>query len=1048
MSGAAVQVPELDHNQRRAVQREGQDVCVVAGPGSGKTRVLVERFAWLVDRGLDPARILAITFTEKAATEIRARLAKRFAGNPDALQGIQRAQISTIHGFCHTLLRQHAIRAGLDPRFEVMDDVQAEALRRQTMQAVLDQVARQRPEEFLRLASAWPAEEMASPLLALYEAIRVSGTLEEALRPAPIPDPRRILDDLREELAAAIRVHQMADRLTEAAQRRLGALLQLQAELDQLEPWQIPERAQQIDLQGVRGEPGERVKRVRDLAGKHLSAWAAAAFAPQRQLLYEILAEFDAGYRTQRSRLALADFLDLEEMAFRLLDSDAEIRRQVQESYEHILMDELQDTNPIQWKILARIRRPGRFFAVGDVNQSIYGFRFAAPSLFNEYEEQIRRQNQQIDRLEVNYRTRPEILEAVRRILIDPQWPNKGIRPHQLVPGRDFPGIETPCIEILCADAAQDDVSHLHLSVAARLRSLYGVPLTSEGRAARFSDMAVFVRNSNSFAEIERALQRFSIPYVISGGRTFFDSGEVIDLVNLLRALASPHDEIALFALLRSPFFGISDEELFQRRLRRVLLCQQERTKIESLRAACAATRLSAVFARFLDESGYAQRLDPQAAANVAKFLGMLDALESRAGRSLPALLEELDHLRASSSEANAPALEAGDAVQLMTIHKAKGLEFPIVAVAALDKRDPADRAPAAFDAELGLGFQWRLTSGQTATDPALAAIREARSRRDLAERDRLLYVAFTRAKERLILSFVKSRNAPADRQKNWSRAILDSLGLPFPSNPGEIVHNGLAILTRVAGAPEIPPAPEADRAAPAVTLERLPEPPRAPTRVSVTALALFAQCPRRYLLGSDLGWLAPPGGHGGAIDLGTEVHEYLAGVRTDVSPEAKQLAEVFQQSQLALRSRQARQCQKEMDFLVEIGGILVHGQIDLWFDDGAGPVIVDYKSDQYLSEARLRGYELQLRLYALALARMTGRSVSEAWLFPLREGQPHPVDISAPSLETAITVLAEWREASVRGEFAPRQQPDCQWCPFAGNACTAPWNLNRQPEL
>lgn len=1030
MTGAATPFPLLDEQQKKAVERIGQDVCVVAGPGSGKTRVLVERFAWLVAQGVDPEKILAITFTEKAANEIRSRLAKRFAHLPDKRAQIERAQISTIHGFCHALLRHHALRAGLDPRFEVLDDTEAQAHRHAAMQRVLDRVAEERKEEFLRLAAAWPAEKMASALLDLHEAIRVAGGLDGALDAPAMEDPAA----LREEIARLIdEATRAADRPnTKVRRQRLEKLRELQAELASISPLELRGRLKDLNLKGTEKTVSDPVKTARDLSERLLAAWAAREFAPQRALVLEILRRFDAESRQIRKTTGAVDFTDLEEFALQLLENHRDIRMQAQESFEYVLMDELQDTNPIQWKIVGLIRRPGRFFAVGDINQSIYGFRHAEPQLFERFEESMMRAGLEVDRLETNYRTRPEILDAVTRILLQPIWENKGIRSHELRPGSQFEPGEPPFVEILCSSRKEGDEADVNLWLAARLRELYGRPLSGVPRAARFSDMAIFVRNLNSFAEIENALARFSIPYVISGGKTFFEATEVIDLLNLLRAIADPGDEIAAFALLRSPLFGVSDEEIFRRRIGGELLRQEERNELDALRRLCSQLPVSAALARFLDEHGYWQCLSPLAAANAAKFLRMLEGLEGKAGRDAAALLEEVEVLRKAAREANAPVPEAFDAVQVMTIHKAKGLEFPIVAVAALQKGEKSDTDPALYDAELGLGFKWRADSGQTVEDPVFRAIEERRRPRSAAERDRLLYVALTRAKERLILAFTDTERPRGD----WHKKVLAGLGLAVPAEPGASASNDLAMIRRVVGEPAVPPAPEVSQPAPSIEMDRLTAAREAPSRVSVTALALFAQCPRRYLLDSALGWPAFSHGGGGALELGTEVHEFLAGIRDDVSPEARQLAEVFRQSALARRASNARACHREMDFLEEVDGTLLHGQIDLWFDEGAGPVIVDYKTDQYLSEARLRGYELQVRLYALALERITGRSTSEAWLFPLREGQPHPVDLSPAALAAARQTLQEWREASTAGDFPPREQPDCQWCPFAGGAC------------
>lgn len=1018
----------LNNEQRAAVERENQDVCVVAGPGSGKTRVLVERFAWLVEKGYDPERILAITFTEKAAAELKERLAARFHSEPEKRRKIERAQISTVHGFCHSILREHALAAGLDPRFELLDDLEAASLREEAMQEVLDATARQRPQDFLKLAEVWTASRLDDSLLAVYEAMRAAGKMEETLSGSL--DAGALIADLTDEFRAHLASAADLIRPTTDARRRRHE--SIQALLERLGTLTVPEIAlmlAEIKLTGERNnDVKEEIKRAKSLMCEMIHAWVFQQFLPQRKLLLDILRSFHELARRKRRSIGLLDFSDLEEYTLDLLRNNNEIRRSISERYEHILMDELQDTNPIQWEILSLVRRPARFFAVGDVNQSIYSFRHAEPGLFREYEQSISTRGWTVDRLQANYRTRPEILDAVSRILVAP--PQPGIAPHTLQAASHFADSGAPYVEILCSDRSTHPDTDVMLWLAARLRELYGAPLAT-GLPARFDDMAVFVRNSSSFAAVENALRRFSIPYVVAGGKTFFDALEVIDLLNALRALACPEDEIALFALLRSPLFGRSDEELLLNRVRGALVSQEDAACLARLRGALSSQPASLVLARWIDETGYLSRLSASESANAERFLALVDQCERRLGRDLQAVLEHIERLQQAAAEAQAPALEAGDAVRLMTIHKAKGLEFPIVAIAALEKGERRHTEAAAYHPECGLGFRWLVENGKPEKDLLMARAAEKLKENNDLERDRLLYVGLTRAKERLILAFTKTA-----RPGPWPGLILERLGLAMPEEADARSESGLAVLTRVAGDPPVPPAPALQAPAPPPEVEPLSPPREAPSEIAVTALAVFAQCPRRYLLDSVLHWPLPPGEGGNAIALGTEVHEFLAGLREDVSPEARELAQAFERSELARRASRAPSRHREMDFLVDIGGTLLRGQIDLWFDDGHGPVLVDYKTDRHLGEARMRGYELQMRLYAAALRKLTGRTVREAWLFPLREGEAHPVDVSEQALQDALGTLEQWRVAEQSGVFRTHETGDCRWCPYVSGPC------------
>jgi len=206
-----------------------------------------------------------------------------------------------------------------------------------------------------------------------------------------------------------------------------------------------------------------------------------------------------------------------------------------------------------------------------------------------------------------------------------------------------------------------------------------------------------------------------------------------------------------------------------------------------------------------------------------------------------------------------------------------------------------------------------------------------------------------------------------------------------------------------------------------------------------VTALSVFAACPRRHLLQTVLRWPQPESeGGSGAMALGTETHEYLGGTRVLASAEAVALARTFLDSELGRRAARAVRIEREEDFLVEVDGTLLRGQIDLRFEDARGVVLVDYKTDQYLSEQRREGYSLQLRLYALAVERMTERLPVEAWLFSLRDGGAHRVELGHEALEGALSVLRAWREAEARGEFPMNETAECRWCPYVAGACPA----------
>jgi ATP-dependent exoDNAse (exonuclease V) beta subunit len=1003
----------------------------VAGPGSGKTTVLVERFAWLVSKGISPQAILAITFTEKAAKEIKTRLVKEYKADTERRRAVERATVCTIHAFCNGLLQEHAVAAGIDPRFRVMDAREAGIALAAAMEAVLNRLALERREDFRAWADVWPADDPAVALRSIHEALRMAGGAKQALRHLPEFHPEIELD------AVAAAVHEMLSQAppaaTDAQRRRLDGGWAWLGERDTVEPLAWLKQFS-MDRRGLKpGHPVyEDLPRVKAMMDHARQAIVGAMFVSQRAMAVEALIEFEAEY-TQAKRAASAlDFEDLQELTLALLERDSEIRRHTSERYEAILMDELQDTNPVQWRLLDLVRRPGRFFAVGDVNQSIFGFRYAAPEQFEAFQESVTAAGGEIDRLQHNYRSRPEILKAVEAIATTPSCP--GVIPHQLISAREFPPAEGPFVEIQRIESDEDHAEALW--IARRLRELHGTLLVGDPpRPATFRDMAILARTKAPFEDLESALQQEGIPCTMDRGKNFFLEQEILDLTNCLRVMANPADEIGLFGLLRSPLFGISDDDLLSIRAAEGGLAPPEAlARINRLREFREELATDRILARFVDETGFLSTPDPRVRANVDKFLHLMRSLDEAGHITLEDKLRFIEQQRESGREPNAPLVEAADAVQIITVHSAKGLEFPVVVMAGMQRGAGGPGEPISWSQAAGLGMSWRLPgTSENVRDPAMEAYSSETTRREDAEADRLLYVGMTRAEELLILSWKDGKRS----KSRWPEQVEAGLQFQWPGEGQSVVGGGLRV-TRLSGRPDwLEPVAAAQAQAAEVDVEPLPGSVQTSASLSVSALATFVDCPRRYYLQHLVAWPQPDRsgtGPGGGKALGTEVHEFLGGLRADVSPEARALAQRFLDSDLGRRAEAAGRVNREFDFLIEAGGTLLSGQIDLWFEEQGRIIVVDYKTDRNLDEDRLRAYEMQLRLYAMALGRGLGRPVDEAWLFGLREGAAHAVDLEGE--EESLRPLRELQSAERSLDFPLRIAPRCQWCPYYEDAC------------
>lgn len=1071
----------LSEKQINAAHRLHQDVCVVAGPGSGKTSVLIERFCWLVrDLNIEPKRILAITFTEKAATEIKQRLVSAFLDDYGTRERIERAYVSTIHAFCTRLLKENAIAAGIDPLFEVADEAVARQLKREAADEILEILYAENPERMRRflgsLAVATNRDsrvpDLAESLIHIYEAMRVAGAAIDSatLEPSGGGNAFQSLRDLlRDILAEPVRTNTPGQQAEHARFAEWAGKMLSLPPVPEREHFELLNTKQFSKTALVKNSTvRERRDQIDELIKQMRGEFLIAFYASERELIIEALQKIDVRFRARKTARSLLDFADLETCAIDLLESDAGLCEEIQNGFDYILMDELQDTNPLQWRLLDLLRRPDRFFAVGDINQSIFRFRHAEPELFRGYQDLIRNAGQAVDELRDNYRSRSEVLSRVNHVF---SGAAAGIVPHVLIGAREFPEKPHPSIELIAgfAEATADAAWIEALWVAKRITELAGNLMIGEPgnpRPATFADIAILTRTNAGMGPVQNALETFGIPSILVGGRTFFETREVKDLVLLVRAMVNPCDEVALAGVLRSPLVGLSDECLWRLRqmgpIHRAFASgpftefetgdrqtletfHQQMAELRSMRDSISPDRL---LRRVIDASDYESALTDRGRANLEKFLSLIRG-EFRG--SLSELVEKIGKL---SPDAEAPPSDFGNAVRLMTIHKSKGLEFPIVFLPALHKGTGNGLPIITYAGGLGLGVKWRDPDGwKGAGDAAYCAINEQQKARQSEEDDRLLYVAMTRAKEHMVLSFAKGKK-PAPK---WAGFLCGCLGVASDVAENRVVHRDGVRVLLTNQPPEIAAVESvvAQENKPAIlNLPSVDE--QFDSSASVTSVSLLAACPRKYYLSRYLRWEPRssagfdageefPSADVGELDaseFGLQVHALLGGSEVP-NPDAAavSLAARFHASALGQQAAQAGTVQREFDFVMEMHGVVLRGQIDLWFEHEGRITIVDYKTDQVklpVEPNRAKAYALQLQIYALAIQKLTGRLPDAAWLYFLRLDEAIKIDLSPASLAAASEAVLALREAQDTRQFPLREGAQCTRCAFYQGLCPA----------
>jgi ATP-dependent helicase/nuclease subunit A len=880
---AAVTVRTPNAEQTAAIAARGE-VFVSAGAGTGKTTVLVERFAEAVcERGLDVESLLVITYTERAAGELRARIRARLVelGRSDLARRLDGAWISTIHGFCLRLLKAHPFAAALDPRFRVLDESQGRVLRGEAFEAALaDFCADGRPER-LRLLATYGAAGLRRMLTGVYETLRSAGR-ELDLELGERADVGERLEELRE--AASCLVGDAG--ATDAQRAAAGAALELDSRAGAL-----------VDLGHLRAR-GERAATYEDARKAVESAALDELAVHDRELLQELLHRFAETYAEAKDRESALDFEDLQLRARDLLRDRPEIREREALRFRAVMVDEFQDTNRLQCELVdLLVAAPGEreAFYVGDEFQSIYGFRHADVGVFRER----RAAAPQPLALTLNYRSRPEVLAVVNH-LFGPDF-GSGFQP--LAASREFPDpvFSTP-VELLVTDKASyaDSGTHWRRAearhIAGRVRELV------DAGAAEPGEIVLLFAAGTDAEWYEEELRAAGLPTYRATGKGYFGQQQVVDLLAYLRLLHNRYDDEALLTVLASPFVGVSNDALVLTRRaasKRPIFAGLERQPPPGLsaederlvrafkqrydRLAAAAGRLSLerLCERIVVEHDYdlavlAQWDGRRRYANLRKLARLARSFEELRGPDVEGFVRFVREQEAvGSPEREAVAEEEGaGAVRLLTIHAAKGLEFKVVVVADAGR----DKAPPAPDEILCLAdgrFGFRVAhpvSGERTGTGDWEAVRETRRLEEEAERLRLYYVAMTRAQERLIVSGAVDPAKDADGRTpiGWVLGRL-ALGdeLAAADGPVEVERDGARLLLKVdrggstsADQPEVTEEGEPGQLAlferledvtlpPAPRLHELvtvPEPPlHRVRRLSYSALALFERCSYRY---------------------------------------------------------------------------------------------------------------------------------------------------------------------------------------------------------
>jgi ATP-dependent helicase/nuclease subunit A len=1027
----------IDAKQRERIRTDlDSNLCVEAGAGTGKTTVLVARIVEILRRGHATVDEIAVmTFTEAAAAELSARVRQELedalAETPDgqdrerihaALQGLHRAHVETIHAFATSLLRERPVEAGIDPGFEVLDDLAAQvSFDEAYSEWLLGMLAQEQPEIVPAIRRGFDLEQIRQLVRAIH---RFRSLLPLRYDTAADPNVQRFGEELarsavelRELLPRAAddengfadmeRLLAFADRISAADGDEAlveGAILfnppKLKPTAGTQASWDAKDDCRRCK---------ELRREVRDALNELQAGLRTSAIAA----MLPLAATFVTAYEEKRKADGKADFDDLLEWARDLLATSADARDYFRGRFRTILVDEFQDTDPVQAEIALCIAsddkpgknwlglrpRPGSLTVVGDPKQSIYRFRRADIAVYDAV------RHGPLDGGEVqlvqNFRSVGGVLswvnETFDRVLVE----REGVQPANtpLVTGTAVLPDEALSVCVVHGEP-QDRAAAVRAEEARLLASTVRRAIdeawlvrdrsTGKSRPARYGDAAVLVPRRTELDTYVDAFTRAEIPLRAEGGRAFFQRQEVRDLSNLLQAIDDPLDQVALIASLRSVALACSDEEIYLHTAAGNRLDFRLNTEgspdsikqamallkdLHDLRSRVSLAQLvrAALEKTRLVEITLAGWNGAQAAANLVKLGDQARAFSASGAGGLRAFARWLAQQRGGSDVSEASVTEeTDDVVRLLTIHSAKGLEFPIVALANLSGRPRTNVTPVPDRTRHKLNIRIKAGDAEFKTPGFDAAWTAEESQQD-AEDKRLLYVAATRARDHLIVPVASAPTKPGPM-------LFDLLPSLPPWNPDEAdqVVDGCYMVNRdtlPALSDDEPPATgraEDDAVDGAISEREHWETERATiVRAARNELEVFPATRDEgddpipaSLVGADdaplIAGEGPPREKGEALhkvlelvnlrdphDLQTVVSSVctVAGLE-EHADEIRQMAEACLGSEALARALQAEEIWREVPYTLLVEGGYATGRIDLVFRDNGGLVVLDWKSD------------------------------------------------------------------------------------------------------
>ncbi len=1064
----------LTSEQEKAAYSSGS-VGVIAGAGTGKTYMLAERYFYhLTVDGFSPLEIVACTFTDKAAAELRSRIratvSQRLPERFDLLAELEAAQISTLHSLATRICQEHPEAAGVPADFILLDELEGKIWVNEQLTLALAEL----PDDIYQDITYSQLADILPKLIA--DPIAAERAFDLAINPDSLIAEMQqsalseLLGNPQWQLATET-LHQFTgldgDRIELARKTALQAVNSLK---DNCHPQAVLEDINNINLRGGSNkkwpdggftEIKEAIANLKKLAEKEIKRGRInLAIGESDRKLTAILPILKQAFMQVREFLTAAkrkarllDFADLEVYALKAL-SHPEVQEYYGQRWQAFLVDEFQDTNPVQGEFLELLTSQAKLTIVGDAKQSIYGFRRADVAVFQSWCDRIQHDSGkkgkggEIVELSTSFRTHEILIHQINQIFA----PLLGNLHQNLTAVRtEAPDVNADVNTYLEAytvaageaidinRSRQAEGRHIARMLKQMLEQKMPVYDKKTGglRPVKPGDMAILSRTWDPLELYGEILASESIPVVLSGGGNLLDTREAKDAWALLKFLADPTDDIALVAVLRSPFFAISDRTLFtiiksQENVEEKIFSWWEKIQqpgflekpgfsvvkiLKQLlgdRTVEPPTRLLQIADRLTGYTAVINNL-PGAARREADWRGFMELVRQleTGNNDVFNVVRRLRQIAAADVKIPRLPLEAENAVALMTIHAAKGLEWPVVVVPDLTRTKPSYAPSVYFDPAWGVAVSLSNEAGEKEKPVLYVWLENLQKQREDAEALRLLYVAFTRSRDRLILTAASDKGGLLD----LLRPGLNAANISVEKIP-------LTAEDLFAPEPPLPPLPEGKGS------ELIGFVGSGLFDLPVTALSEYIRCPKRFKFRYIDGH--PGTGEGMAIaqKIGILVHKALENnirnqetlSRFDSSLSPAQIQEVLSLVQAwdeypdYAPYRQGNTT-KETQITLKIGGITFNGVIDLLGDN----FVLDYKTDQIIEPHHHR---CQLWVYAAAMER------PQAYIAYLRKPSlyTYPRDYFQAVGEEVNQIVQKILQADYRPHAWPS---NCRSCPY-----------------